>query len=134
VHVKRLQTAVLVALALCGCARAPAIPDVFSETIGAWRRTAQREIPADQPPDTLPGARAAAIRAANYEGPGKLEVRVYAMSSAAVALDAVQRWKNRPDTVFFNSGPYFVVIEWTAADRRALQAFVGELEKRLARH
>jgi len=33
--------------------------------------------------------------------------------------------------VFFDSGRYFVVIRWQAGDRRALQSFVAEMQKKL---
>src|SRR5262252_4922297 len=83
-----------------------------------------------QPPDAIPAQDIDQIRTASYEGPGKLDVRVYALANSAVALDVVQRWKPAPDTVFFYSDRFVVVIKWQAADRKALQAFVGELEKK----
>ena len=73
-----------------------------------------------------------AQQAATYDGPGKLEARVYQLTSAAVALDLVQRWRPSADTVFFHQGRYFVVVKWQEAERKALQAFVHELEGRLS--
>jgi hypothetical protein len=49
-----------------------------------------------------------------------------------VGLDLAQRWRPSADTVFFQQGRYFVVVKWQQADRKALQEFVRELEKRLA--
>jgi len=68
---------------------------------------------------------------ATYEGPGKIEARVYALSSPAVGLDLAQRWRPSADTVFFYRGRYFVVVKWQEAERKALEAFVKELEQRL---
>jgi hypothetical protein len=70
------------------------------------------------------------IRAASYEGPGKLEARVYQLTSSAAALDVVQRWRPAPDTVFFYNDRFFVLIQWQTADRKALHEFVGALEKK----
>jgi hypothetical protein len=71
------------------------------------------------------------LQVAAYEGPGKLEARVYELSAPGVGLDLAQRWRPSADTVFFYRGPYFVVVKWQQADRQALQDFVRELEKRL---
>jgi hypothetical protein len=73
------------------------------------------------------------LQTAAYEGPGRLQARVYELESPAVALDLVQRWRPSADTVFFYRDQYFVVIKWQDADRRALQAFVRELEARLGK-
>ena len=128
----RLQTAlVLVLAALTGCTRQAPMPDAFPETLGPWHRSGPvRDLPAAQPPDVLPVKNVEAIRAATYEGPGKLEARVYALPSSAVALDVVQRWTPRPDTVFFYQDRFFVVVQWQAAPKKDLQAFLGSLEKR----
>lgn len=72
------------------------------------------------------------IVAASYEGPGKLDARVYAVSAPAVAFELAQRWRPSADTVFFDHGPFFVVIKWQSADRKLLKEFVADLEKRLA--
>ena len=129
----RPRLAVVLALAAaCACGTAP-MPDVFAETSGAWRRTAERDVPATQPPDAIPVQNIERIHVASYEGPGKLEARVYALPSSAAALDVVQRWRPEADTVFFYSGRFFVVVKWQAADRKALQAFVSELEKKFER-
>jgi hypothetical protein len=106
------------------------VPDAFPETLGGWRRTAVRDAPVAQPPDAIPAARIEQIRIATYEGPGKLEARVYALPSASVALDVAQRWRPAAQTVFFESGRFFIVVQWEKADRAALQAFVTALEKR----
>jgi hypothetical protein len=126
----RLRIAVTAAVAVlwaCG-GRAP-IPDAFPETLGGWRRTSQREVVASQPPDEIP-AKAESIREAAYEGPGKLVARVYALSSPAVALDVAQNWRPGAQTVFFYSDRFFVVVHWETGERKALQEFVGALERK----
>src|ERR1035441_314681 len=128
----RLAMILVCALSLASCRRAPApMPDLFTEVAGAWYRTSLRELPPSLAPDFVPPAAIERIRAASYEGPGKLDARVYQLTSPAVALDVVQRWRPVPGTVFFYSGRFFVLIQWQTADRQALQEFVGALERKL---
>ena len=124
-------------LALAACRHAPSptpMPDIFSATIGAWHRTALTELPPSAPPDPVPPNAIQRIRAAAYQGPGKLEARVYQLTSAAVALDLAQRWPPAPDTVFFYADRFFVLIRWQTADRKSLHEFVGALEKTLQKN
>jgi hypothetical protein len=106
------------------------MPDIFTEVAGAWHRTSVGELPPSAAPDPVPPAGIERIRAASYEGPGKLFARVYQLTSPAVALDVVQRWRPAPDTVFFYNGRFFVLIQWQTANRKALQEFVATLEKK----
>jgi hypothetical protein len=139
---KRLQIAVvLLVAALVGCARPTPMPDVFPETLGGWHRVGPvRELA--QPPDAIPAQNIQAIRTASYDGPGKLDARVYALPTPAVALDVVQRWRPRPNTLFFYSDRFVVVVQCLTIDKppgmsmmpstlnSALQAFMSALEKR----
>ena len=106
------------------------MPDLFTDTAGAWHRTSVRELAPSSAPDSVPPAAIERIRAASYEGPGKLDARVYQLTSPAAALDVAQGWKPTPGTVFFCSGRFFVLIHWQTADRKALQEFVAMLEKK----
>jgi hypothetical protein len=127
----RLVFSVTCVLALVSCRRdAAPMPDVFTEKIGAWHRTSVGELPAPAASGTISPAVVERIRTATYEGAGKLEARVYQLTSPAAALDVVQRWTPAAGTVFFYSGRFFVLIQWQTADRKALHEFVGILEKR----
>jgi len=120
-----------VVLSACG-KEMPLPPDLFPPVAaGVWRRTALRDVPASEAPDPVPRTAVEHLRTAAYEGPGKLEARVYALTSSAVGLELTQRWRPSADTVFFYSGRYFVVIKWQEADRKALQEFVRELERKM---
>src|SRR5579862_4825874 len=122
----------ILSLTIAACHHAPApMPEMFPETVGAWRRTSLREVKVSEPPDPVPQAGIEKLSAATYEGPGKLDVRVYQMSTAAVALDLVQRWRPAPDTIFFYADRFFVVVHWQSAERKSLQDFVASLEKNL---
>jgi hypothetical protein len=132
----RLRFALVLALAAtpgCRGGKAP-MPDVFPEMLGGWRRIAVRDVPASQPPDAIPARGIESILGATYEAsggtPGKLDARVYALSSPVVALDVVQQWRPSAQTVFFYKDRFLVVVRWERADRAALQAFVTALQKR----
>src|SRR5215471_8743332 len=110
-----ISAACLLALVSCRREAAP-MPDVFTETIGAWHRTSTGELPPSAASGVMPSAAVERIRTATYDGAGRLDVRVYQLSSSAAALDVVQRWTPAPGTVFFNSGRFFE--EYRARGRR----------------
>jgi len=123
--------AVLVLLAaLAACQKAaPLPPGLFPATAASvWKRTALAEVPVSEAPDPVPRTSVERLAVASYQGPGKIEARVYALTSPAVGVDLAQRWRPSADTVFFYRDRYFVVVKWQEADRKALEAFVRELE------
>jgi hypothetical protein len=121
------------AILLTACGRVEPMPDLFPQVVaGVWHRTSLRDLPPSESPDPGPRNSVDRIQTAAYQGPGKLEARVYQLTSSAVGLDMAQRWHPSADTVFFNQGRYFVVVKWQEAERQALQAFVRALEGRLA--
>jgi hypothetical protein len=122
------------AAAAAACHRATPDPNLFPPTVaGVWRRTSLRELSASEAPDPVSRSVINRLQTASYEGPGKLVARVYELESPGVALEMVQRWRPSADTVFFYRQKYFVVIKWQDADRKALTAFVNEIEKRLGK-
>jgi hypothetical protein len=106
------------------------MPDIFTESIGPWHRTSIGELQPSAASDTVPPAVIERIRAASYAGPGKLDARVYQLTSPTVALDVVQRWTPAPDTVFFYNDRFFVIIQWQTADRKSLHEFVSALQRK----
>jgi len=127
--------ALAVGLAAGGACRRTAPPaDLLPSTVaGVWRRSALDTVAAGDAPDPVPRTSINRLQIGSYDGPGKIEARVYELDSPGVALDLVQRWRPSADTVFFYRDQYFVVLKWQDADRKALQAFVTELEKRLGK-
>ena len=124
---------IFAALALAACREDAPSLDPFPDTVaGVWRRTALSDLPVSEAPDPVPRSAVRRLRTAVYQGPGRLEARAYELTSSSVGLDLVQRWRPSADTVFFNPGRYFVVVKWQQADRKALQDFVRELERRLS--
>jgi hypothetical protein len=126
---RRSWIAFSAALAACGKPKAPM--DVFPETVGPWKRTALRDLPVSESPDPVPRTSISRGQVADYEGAGKLQARVYELSTPEAGLDVAQRWRPSADTVFFWAHRYFVVVKWEEAERKALQQFTQTLEKRL---
>ncbi|HEY2012540.1 MAG TPA: hypothetical protein VGH38_03515, partial [Bryobacteraceae bacterium] len=90
------------ALALAACRERAPLPNPFPDTVAnVWHRTALQDVPVSEAPDPVPRTSVRHLRTAVYEGPGRLEVRAYELSSSAVGLDLVQRWRPSADTVFF---------------------------------
>jgi hypothetical protein len=122
---RRFWVALTFATAACGPPPRGAeslLPGVLASD---WRRESLREIPA-------PSA-TGALRAfeATYAGPGNLTVDIYQTKFSAVAFEMEQKWKPAANTVAFSKDEYFAVVRWDRAERRALTAFVGALEKAL---
>jgi hypothetical protein len=119
---------------MAACRKAVALPrNIFPENAaGGWRRTDRRQLGASEAPDPVPRNEIETLLTASYEGPGKLDARLYVLGSGVVGVELSQRWKPSADTVFFSRGPYFVVVKWQAAERGPLQAFVREVEKSVA--
>jgi len=130
---RRASPFVILLAALAACQKPAALPSgLFPENAaGGWRRTTVREMAVSDAPDPVPRTSVERLAVATYEGPGKLEARVYALSSPEVGLDLAQRWRPSADTVFFYRGRYFVVVKWQQAERKALEAFVRQLEEAL---
>ena len=120
------------ALLAAGCGR-PALPraDALPQALGEWRRTAFADKPPADAPGPIPPGSVKSARTASYGGPGKVEVTLYELTSPAAALDAVQRWRPAPGAVFFYREEFFVVVEYRDADRKAVNAFVRDLDRRL---
>ena len=128
----RPRILLLAVLVMASCGGKPTVmPDLFPESVGAWHRIAASELTASSAPDGIDVAVVEKVRAASYEGPGKLEARAYQLTSSAVALDIVQRWHAKADTVYFYQDRFLVVLKWQTADRKALQEFVAALDGKL---
>lgn len=122
-----------IASLLAACRKSAPPLDLFPPTVAAvWRRTALRDTPVDESPDPVPRTAVRSLRTAAYEGPGKLEARAYELDSDTVGLTLSQRWQPSADTVFFSRGRYFIVVKWQSADRKSLQSFIQDLQKRMA--
>lgn len=121
------------ALLLAGCGKSGGRPNLLPEAVGSqWRRTSLADQPVSSAPQPLTISTVKRVQLATYEGPGKLEVTVYELSSSAAALDAVQRWRPAANTIFFYRDEIFVVVRYDTSDRQALNGFVKDLNQHLA--
>jgi hypothetical protein len=124
----------LAALALGACGEKAELPrDLFPQSVGGvWNLVEVRDLGSSETPDPVPRNSIERIRAATYKAANaEIQARVYLLSSPDVGAALGTRWRPSADTVFFNHGPYFVVVKWQAAERAAVQEFVAELQKRL---
>ena len=124
----------LTPLALGACEKKIELPpDLFPQNVGGrWNLAEARDLGPSDSPDPVPRNSIEHIRAATYKaGDAEIQARVYLLSSAEVGAALATRWRPSADTVFFDHGPYFVVVKWQAADRKALQEFVADLQRRL---
>ncbi len=96
---------------------------------GGWQLVEAHDLKEGDAPDPVPRSAIVQVRTATYKGQGELEAHVYLLDAESTGRTLSQRWRPSADTVFFDSGPYFVVIRWQAGDRRALQSFVAEMQK-----
>jgi hypothetical protein len=119
--------------ALMGCGEKPKLPpDLFPPAMnGGWQLVEQRDLKEGEAPDPVPRSAILQVRTATYKGQGQLEAHVYLLDAEETGRTLSQRWRPSADTVFFDSGRYFVVIRWPVGDRRALQSFVAEMQKKL---
>lgn len=122
------------ALALSACGpKAQIPPDLFPQSVpGGWTLADLRDLGPSDAPDPVPRNSIEQIRSATYKmGQAELDARLYLLSSAEVGITLGTRWRPSADTVFFNHGEYFVVVKWQGGDRKAVQEFVADLQKRL---
>ena len=81
--------------------------------------------------DEIPAAQIADAASATYEGPGKLDVRLYRLTSEPAGLDVVQRRRPTPETIFLWQHQYFLVVDWPVAKQSEMQDALKILEDRL---
>ena len=124
---------ILAAAVLAACGAKPELPaDLFAASAdGGWQLVEAHDIGDGEAPDPVPRSAIVRERTASYKGQGELEAHVYLLDAESTAQTLGQRWRPSADTVFFDSGRYFVVVRWKDADRRNLQSFLAQLQKRL---
>ncbi len=66
-------------------------------------------------------------RRASYEGPAKLTVTVFEMTSSAGAFEVLQKWRIERRTVPLQKDKYFVLV--TGANDQVLAEFASAFEK-----
>jgi hypothetical protein len=130
--VKRLTFA-LCATWLAACSAPGPAPFVFPQSAGPWKLKQTREVAGGSSPESIRRLGLKRAQAAEYEGPGRIAMEVYELTSSAAAFEAEQQWRPLADTVAFHRESYFVVVHWESTDRIAVKSFVREMEDRVGR-
>lgn len=122
------------AFALTGCGEKPQLPpDLFPQTApGGWTLLHAQDVSPSEAPDPVPRNSIEQLRTAVYKsGDAEVDARIYLLSSPGIGATLSARWHPSADTVFFDHGKFFVVVKWQRADRKALQSFIADIQKRL---
>jgi hypothetical protein len=119
-----------IALACCG---STARPLVLPQTLAdVWTLGSSRTEPAATAPEMVRAIGTRQWVAATYQGPGKVDLAIYELTSSAGGLEIVQKWRPQANTVVFHTDRYFVVVKYDAADRAPITALITALQKFLS--
>ena len=119
-------------LFIAGCTKTGASPPPLPDTVaGGWHRVALQEAPLDAAPDLVRRTGLRKWWKAEYDGPGTVHVKIYALHSGGAGLDLVQKWRPAANTVTFYTDGYFTTVDWDRADRVALRSLVAALQNSL---
>ena len=121
---RRGLLAVSALLAACGSRRQDMLPEKVGQP---WRRTSLKNVAWSVAEAPLSEKVVRRIQSATYEGPGKLEVKAYETTSAAVAFEAVQRWQRAEDKLLFNRDEHFIVVRFEKTEPKLLNNFARDL-------
>jgi hypothetical protein len=93
----------------------------------AWKLVSSE--PESAIPDVISKLGCKQARRAIYEGPAKLTVAVFEMTSSAGAFEVLQNWRVERRTVPLQKDKYFVLV--TGANDKVLAEFASAFEKAL---
>lgn len=117
-----------VLLASCG-ASAPGQPDLPASISPGWTRTQFEHLTA--PPVQVAKDGNPDCWKATYSGPGVATAAVCAYKVETSAFEAVQRTRAEANTVRFQSGRQFILIQWTTATRDEIATLIRGVQKAL---
>jgi hypothetical protein len=117
-------------LAACGSAP-PAKPDIPQSVSPGWKLSSLDKsalppgLSSDGAPDCWKGT---------YSGSGSADVWLCWYRESANAFEAVQRARAAAQTVKFQEGRYFVLIQWNNVQKADLTALIRAIQKALPNH
>ena len=127
---RRCYLLLTIGLAACGSASRPL---VLPQTLAnVWTLQISRAEPAGTAPDLIRAIGTRGWTAATYQGPGKIDVAIYRLTSEPGGLEMVQKWRPQANTVVFYTDRYFVVVKYEAADRAPVNALITALRRVLS--
>jgi hypothetical protein len=103
-------------------------PDLPASISPGWKLTSYdpAAAPAGMPRDSSPQC-----WKANYEGEGTIAIWLCGYSAEGGAFNAVQRTPTQAQTVKFQEGRYFVLVQWNAVPKASLTALVRTIQANL---
>jgi hypothetical protein len=108
-------------------------PLVLPQTLAdVWTLQSSQAKPAATAPEMVQAIGTRGWTAASYQGPGKVDLAIYQLTSEPGGLEMVQKWRPQANTVVFYTDRYFVVVKYDAADRAPVTALITSLQKRLS--
>lgn len=116
---------------LAGCKNPNLVQEILPMTLGEWRRLSVENTPPEEYPAELKQRGIKRARRGTFTGKGRIFVSIYEFAGQAVAFEMVQKWKPEAGKMAFHEGPYFVVLEATEADNKAMNQFATLLESSL---
>jgi hypothetical protein len=119
-----------IVLTACGSSPRPlALPQTLANV---WTLQSSRTEPAGTAPEMIRAIGTRGWTAATYQGPGKVDVAIYRLTSEPGGLEMVQKWRPQANTVVFYTDRYFVVVKYEAPDRAPVNALITALQKLLS--
>lgn len=119
----------LMTLWLVGCgANAPARPELPASVAPDWTQTGMTH---SEPPAQLDKTGAPDCWKATYSGPGTATVWTCVYQAEGNAFEAVQRTRAEANSVKFQEGQIFVLVQWDKAGRDEIATLIRGVQKAL---
>ncbi len=120
---------------LMACSPAPRQSELSlpAELKGGWKRETHEPLQAEAVPEQVRALGLCCSERATYQGPGRLAVSVYRMTTSAGAFELMQKWRRSEGSTYFAEGVAFVVIEAQEADSAAVRAASQQLQSLVAK-
>jgi hypothetical protein len=126
---KRQTSLLFVSMLVAACgSSAPARPDIPQSVSPGWKLVSLNKsgMPEGLAPEGAPSCWKAA-----YTGSGSADVWLCWYRESANAFEAVQRARAAAQTVKFQEGQYFVMVQWNGAQKTELTALVRGIQRAL---
>lgn len=122
------RSVLVLLLLLTGCAKHSGdLTDVLPvEVQRAWTLKQTNNIAVDQAPELVRSLGLRRALVAQYEGNGRIDVRVFEMNVETSAFELMQKWRQNDDLAAYK-GSYFLVASADGPDRATLSAFLQAL-------
>jgi hypothetical protein len=122
----------LLTIGLASCGSTPR-PLVLPQNLASvWRLQSSHAEPAATAPEMIRAIGTRGWTAATYQGPGKVDLAIYELTSEPGGLEMVQKWRPQANTVVFYTPRYFVAVKYDVPDRAPVNALITALQKLLS--